>query len=223
MEELKPTLGWSRNNSKFARWPTELSNLQFKVHHKPGMAMGHVDGLSRLPGAKSEPSDGTDEIDFGNDEDAELELDEEPTDAKNGDTSPVPTSPSQVDLFGLDSKVGVKAYRIEIPTHPDKIVTVSVNRLKKFRGRWTRPYMDEVPPRIENEDDEVEDGPLEEADLPPSSFTERMTIGREVTAILGTDVAQLEVVAKRVVNRVMQYLVLTTTYENFWLPRIQPS
>ncbi|KAG4061267.1 hypothetical protein PC123_g3848 [Phytophthora cactorum] len=26
----------------------ELSNLQFKVHHKPGTAMGHVDGLSRL-------------------------------------------------------------------------------------------------------------------------------------------------------------------------------
>ncbi|GMF21853.1 unnamed protein product [Phytophthora fragariaefolia] len=27
----------------------ELSNLQFKVHHKPGTTMGHVDGLSRLP------------------------------------------------------------------------------------------------------------------------------------------------------------------------------
>ncbi|KAG2873311.1 hypothetical protein PC129_g24085 [Phytophthora cactorum] len=26
----------------------DLSNLQFKVHHKPGTAMGHVDGPSRL-------------------------------------------------------------------------------------------------------------------------------------------------------------------------------
>ncbi|KAE8993004.1 hypothetical protein PR003_g30225 [Phytophthora rubi] len=36
-------------NAKLARWAMELSNLQFKVHHKPGTTMGHVDGLSRLP------------------------------------------------------------------------------------------------------------------------------------------------------------------------------
>ncbi|KAE8970769.1 hypothetical protein PR001_g27106 [Phytophthora rubi] len=36
-------------NAKLARWAMELSNLQFKVHHKPGTSMGHVDGLSRLP------------------------------------------------------------------------------------------------------------------------------------------------------------------------------
>ncbi|KAG3117763.1 hypothetical protein PI124_g10694 [Phytophthora idaei] len=35
-------------NSKLARWAMELSNSPFKVHHKPGTAMGHVDGLSRL-------------------------------------------------------------------------------------------------------------------------------------------------------------------------------
>ncbi|KAE8879464.1 hypothetical protein PF003_g36339 [Phytophthora fragariae] len=35
-------------NAKLARWAMELSNLQFKVHHKPGTTMGHVDGLSRL-------------------------------------------------------------------------------------------------------------------------------------------------------------------------------
>ncbi|GMF60132.1 unnamed protein product [Phytophthora fragariaefolia] len=36
-------------NSKLAWWAMELSSLQFKVHHKPGVSMGHVDGLSRLP------------------------------------------------------------------------------------------------------------------------------------------------------------------------------
>ncbi|KAE9023087.1 hypothetical protein PF010_g14469 [Phytophthora fragariae] len=36
-------------NAKLARWAMELSNLQFKVHHKPGISMGHVDGQSRLP------------------------------------------------------------------------------------------------------------------------------------------------------------------------------
>ncbi|OWZ24445.1 LOW QUALITY PROTEIN: Retrotransposon Polyprotein [Phytophthora megakarya] len=37
------------SNAKLARWAMDLSNLQFKVHHKPGTAMGHVDGLSHLP------------------------------------------------------------------------------------------------------------------------------------------------------------------------------
>ncbi|KAG2801912.1 hypothetical protein PC129_g11428 [Phytophthora cactorum] len=41
--------GIRTTNAKLARWAMELSRLQFKVHHKPGMAMGHVDGLSRLP------------------------------------------------------------------------------------------------------------------------------------------------------------------------------
>ncbi|KAE8986476.1 hypothetical protein PR002_g22342 [Phytophthora rubi] len=36
-------------NAKLARWAMELSSLQFKVHHRPGTSMGHVDGLSRLP------------------------------------------------------------------------------------------------------------------------------------------------------------------------------
>ncbi|KAE9200610.1 hypothetical protein PF004_g18959 [Phytophthora fragariae] len=36
-------------NAKLARWAMGLSNLQFKVHHKPGTSLGHVDGLSRLP------------------------------------------------------------------------------------------------------------------------------------------------------------------------------
>ncbi|KAE8970869.1 hypothetical protein PF010_g26693 [Phytophthora fragariae] len=37
------------SNPKQARWAMKLSNLQFKVFHKPGTTMGHVDGLSRLP------------------------------------------------------------------------------------------------------------------------------------------------------------------------------
>jgi len=36
------------NNAKLARWAMELSQLRFKVYHKPGTAMGHADGLSRL-------------------------------------------------------------------------------------------------------------------------------------------------------------------------------
>ncbi|KAG6612102.1 uncharacterized protein IUM83_15004 [Phytophthora cinnamomi] len=36
------------SNAKLARWAMELSQLRFKVYHKAGSAMGHVDGLSRL-------------------------------------------------------------------------------------------------------------------------------------------------------------------------------
>ncbi|KAG3209848.1 hypothetical protein PC129_g19153 [Phytophthora cactorum] len=42
------------SNAKIARWAMELSQLQFKVNHRPGTSMGHADGLSRLyhrPGA----------------------------------------------------------------------------------------------------------------------------------------------------------------------------
>ncbi|GMF32083.1 unnamed protein product [Phytophthora fragariaefolia] len=116
-------------------------------------------------------------------------------------------------------KVGENAYRIEIPSHPDKVVTINVNRLKKFRGRWTRPYMNEVPTGVVEDGEEVEDGPLDETDLPASSFTERLTVGRDDVAIAGTDAPLLDVVAKRVVNRAAEYLALTANYETFWLPR----
>ncbi|GMG15137.1 unnamed protein product [Phytophthora fragariaefolia] len=36
------------SNAKLAIWAMELSQLRFKVYHKPGTAVGHVDGLSRL-------------------------------------------------------------------------------------------------------------------------------------------------------------------------------
>ncbi|KAG3088115.1 hypothetical protein PI124_g17146 [Phytophthora idaei] len=42
------------SNAKLVRWAMELSQLRFKVHHRPGTSMGHADGLSRLydrPGA----------------------------------------------------------------------------------------------------------------------------------------------------------------------------
>ncbi|KAG3147717.1 hypothetical protein PI126_g12774 [Phytophthora idaei] len=36
------------SNAKLARWAMELSQLRFKVHHRPGTSMGHADGLSRF-------------------------------------------------------------------------------------------------------------------------------------------------------------------------------
>ncbi|KAE8988354.1 hypothetical protein PR003_g23459 [Phytophthora rubi] len=119
--------------------------------------------------------------------------------------------------YRVVDKVNENAYRIDIPTHPNKTVTVNVNRLKKFRGRWTRPFMDEVPEGIEEDGEGIEDGPLEETDLPASSFTERVTIGRGDTALTGVASPLLEIVAKRVVNRAVEYLVLTANYESHWV------
>ncbi|KAE8885890.1 hypothetical protein PF010_g32403 [Phytophthora fragariae] len=46
--------------------------------------------------------------------------------------------------------------------------------------------MDEVPEDVVNTA-EGDNGPLEEADLPRSSFAERLTVGSDDTVIAGTD------------------------------------
>ncbi|KAE9048416.1 hypothetical protein PR001_g3816 [Phytophthora rubi] len=120
--------------------------------------------------------------------------------------------------YRVVGQVGDNAYRVDIPTHPSKTVTINVNRLKKYRGKWTRPFMDEVPAGVEEAEGGT-DGPLEEVDLPSSGFAERITIGTDDTAVTGTDAPLLSVVAKRVTEGKVEYLALTTSYETFWLPR----
>jgi hypothetical protein len=116
-------------------------------------------------------------------------------------------------------QVGENAYRIAIPSHPNKVVTINVNRLKKFCGRWSRPYADEVPEGVEREGEEEGTGPLSDEDLPPSSFAERIAIGGEDSAVTGVSSPIVDIVAKRFEARQLQYLALTATYETFWLPR----
>ncbi|OWZ16729.1 LOW QUALITY PROTEIN: hypothetical protein PHMEG_0009424 [Phytophthora megakarya] len=105
-----------------------------------------------------------------------------------------------------------------IPRHPDKVVTLIVNRLKKFKGCWSRPYSDEVAVAPENEVGEsrgvsgappVEDGdPLSEEDLPADSYVEHVAIGN---CIYGVSSPILDIVAKHVENRLFEYLALTPT------------
>ncbi|KAH9087395.1 hypothetical protein Ae201684P_000806 [Aphanomyces euteiches] len=61
-----------------------------------------------------------------------------------------------------------RTYKIDIPTHPDKIVTVNVDRLKPFKGYYSRPFNEEVP---------EDDSPLVDLTidcLPRSSFIDRV-------------------------------------------------
>lgn len=93
-----------------------------------------------------------------------------------------------------------------------------MNRLKRFRGKWSRPYADEIPEGVGvgATDDGV--GPLEEEDLPSTSFAERISIGGEETAITGVSSPIVDIVAKKVESRQVQYMALTATYEAIWLP-----
>ncbi|GMF52601.1 unnamed protein product [Phytophthora fragariaefolia] len=76
-----------------------------------------------------------------------------------------------------------------------------------------------VPVGLGNEVGGTEVEPLVEADLPPSGFAERLTLGGEDTIITGVDTPSVELVAKRKMDCGAEYLALTSTYETFWLPR----
>lgn len=116
--------------------------------------------------------------------------------------------------YRVVERLGENTYRIAIPSHPDRVVSVNVNRLKPFKGQWSRPYPSEVPPELEEDGQKAS---LEEDDLPTTSFVERRTIGSEETAFTNVLLPVVEVLAKRVVKREKQYLVLLATYETRWL------
>lgn len=112
--------------------------------------------------------------------------------------------------------VGENACRVAIPSHPDRVVTVNVNRLKKFQGRWSRPFPNEVPHGVEGRPDADDPGPLTLDDLPMTSSVKRLTIGGEETVFSGVTNPIVEILAKRTKDRQEQYLVLTATYETSW-------
>ncbi|KAE8976549.1 hypothetical protein PF010_g25463 [Phytophthora fragariae] len=118
--------------------------------------------------------------------------------------------------YRIVGTVGKNAYRVAIPTHPNRVVTIIVNRLKRFKGRWSRPYPSEVPSGVATEPGVDDDGPLTEDDLPSTSFVERLVIGGEETAFSGTNCPVIDIIAKRKKNGAEQYLVLLATYEVSW-------
>ncbi|GMF23673.1 unnamed protein product [Phytophthora fragariaefolia] len=118
-------------------------------------------------------------------------------------------------LFVRVGSVGDNAYRVAIPTNPNKIVTINVNRLKPFKGRWRRPFADEVPDGIEDGDDK-EDRPLQEDDLPPSSFAEDRVFGGDELVITVLHEAVVDILARHIEKHELQYLVLIASYKTAW-------
>ncbi|KAH9085199.1 hypothetical protein LEN26_020572, partial [Aphanomyces euteiches] len=68
--------------------------------------------------------------------------------------------------YRVHRRLGPNTYQIEVPTHPDKLVTVNVDRLKPFRGYYSRPYNDDAPQGDDEQDDLTLDC------LPNSSFVD---------------------------------------------------
>ncbi|KAG3075593.1 hypothetical protein PI124_g18480 [Phytophthora idaei] len=91
-----------------------------------------------------------------------------------------------------------------------------MNRLKKFSGRMSQPFPTEIPDGVETLPDSNDEDPLNEDDIPPTSFIERLNIGDGEPAFCGVGSAVVDVLAKRVVRGEEQYLVLTPTYEVCW-------
>ncbi|KAE9307276.1 hypothetical protein PF001_g11691 [Phytophthora fragariae] len=120
--------------------------------------------------------------------------------------------------YRVVGQLGENTYKSAIPSHPDRVVSVNVNRLKKFAGRWSRPFPNEVPAGVERQPDADDAGPLTVNDLPTTSFVERITLGGEETVFSGVTNPIVEVLAKRVKGRQEQYLVLTDSYETCWRP-----
>ncbi|POM61380.1 hypothetical protein PHPALM_29613, partial [Phytophthora palmivora] len=118
--------------------------------------------------------------------------------------------------------VGENAYRIAISTHPNRVVTINVNRLnrlKRFRGRWSRPFPSDVPAGVETQSGLDDNGPLTEEDLPVTSCVERLVIGSEETAFSGVSYPVVDISARRKKNGEEQFLVLLANYETSWCSR----
>ncbi|KAI9994879.1 hypothetical protein PInf_011719 [Phytophthora infestans] len=87
------------------------------------------------------------------------------------------------------------------------------------RQAHRRPYADKVPDGVEN--DATDDGTdlLAEGDLPSTSFAGRLSIGGKETAITGVSSLIVDIVAKKVEAREVQYLTLNATNAALWLSR----
>ncbi|CAK4901679.1 unnamed protein product [Aphanomyces euteiches] len=117
--------------------------------------------------------------------------------------------------YRIHKRQGDNTYQIYLPSHPDRIVPINVDRLKKFHGYWSRPFEEDVPPRLVLEgsnpdtgllpgtDDEIRpatdplDAQLEMNLLPPSSFVERITYTDGDLAYTNIDSPIVQILDKR--------------------------
>ncbi|KAH9152212.1 hypothetical protein AeRB84_005319, partial [Aphanomyces euteiches] len=93
--------------------------------------------------------------------------------------------------YRVHRRLGPNTYQIEVPTHPDKVVTVNVDRLKPFRGYYSRPYNDDVPQGDGEKDDLTLDC------LPNSSFVDLVSFPDDDVAYTNSGSPIYRIVDKR--------------------------
>ncbi|ETW05300.1 hypothetical protein H310_04253, partial [Aphanomyces invadans] len=79
--------------------------------------------------------------------------------------------------YRIHSRQGDNTYRIYLPTHPDRVVPINVDRLKAFKGHWTRPFNEEIPvgqDDSQKRSSETDDTILTDDLLPSDSFVSRV-------------------------------------------------
>ncbi|KAH9099595.1 hypothetical protein Ae201684P_018608 [Aphanomyces euteiches] len=111
-------------------------------------------------------------------------------------------------------RLGPNTHQIEVPTHPDKLVTVNVDRLKPFRGYYSRPYNDDVP----QGDDEQEDLTLD--CLPNSSFVDLVSFPDDDVAYTnsGSPIYRIVDKMREPGTRETDYLVEHVDRSKYWTP-----
>ncbi|KAH9112967.1 hypothetical protein LEN26_013206 [Aphanomyces euteiches] len=116
--------------------------------------------------------------------------------------------------YRVHRRLGPNTYQTEVPTHPDKLVTVNLDRLKPFRGYYSRPYNDDVP----QSDDEQDDLTLD--CLPNSSFVDLVSFPDDDIAYTNSGSPIYRIVDKRREpgSRETDYLVEHVDGSKYWNP-----
>ena len=116
-------------------------------------------------------------------------------------------------------KMSDNVYKLNVPTHPKKEITVNVNRLKRYRGFWSKPF------ESEQVNDEVQEIGEEESitldDLPANSFVKEIIYEDEEKVLSNVPEIIRKIVAKRVVDKRIQYLILTNDNDYIWRNKVE--
>ncbi|KAH9087827.1 hypothetical protein LEN26_019791 [Aphanomyces euteiches] len=116
--------------------------------------------------------------------------------------------------YRVHRRLGPNTYQIEVPAHPDKLVTVNVDRLKPFRGYYSRPYNDDVPQGDDEQDNLTLDC------LPNSSFVDLVSFPDDDVAYTNSGSPIYRIVDKRREpgSRETDYLVEHVDGSKYWNP-----
>ena len=121
--------------------------------------------------------------------------------------------------YRIHSQISSNVYRLSVPHISKKIISVNVNRLKKFNGEWNKPLDEEYPDGIV-EDELLNEENFTVADLPETSFVHEIVTEDEEKVLKNVVNIVIKIVAKRIIQKsdkkVKQYLLLLADGDYLW-------